>query len=420
MWRTACACIIAAAALSLAAAQEGSVYLRGADGSWTKLEAQVEGGVVHFTLTPEQVPDGRATVVINKPEWMVLEDDQPPAVIAVTVDGQRTELAAGDAIDLGERSSAPAELIVEVADDKNPVDPESVAVVAGGTRLPARVAASDLPLTAKGGTVTLSLEDVLPGIYEGALHIADLSPQRNTASVPLRLSVFGVSVAPGNQSVRLSGGGRSYEVLPEGQKFIVIGEGGPSVYLSTQIHGQFYYVNELAEIEELPGDEHSAGVRIFAGLRDIDKKIATDQEAGAEISYDVRLQADLGCLLVTGRVKNIGAAGPVYCFWGWLPGDGYVTPDGEHHQWTMKYERIGQVGWVFVPSTREGMPGVGWISPMEFGESRFGTMLTYTVPTNIDTQPGDVVTTDIAVMTADSAEEVAAVAAKLAEMGWPE
>jgi hypothetical protein len=292
-------------------------------------------------------------------------------------------------------------------------------VVASGGELPVEVDASALGETDASGSITLSLADVEPGIYEATLRLADMSPQRNTAETPLRLSVFGASVGPGGQSVRLAGGGASYELLPEGQKFITIGEGGPGLYLTTQMHGRYLYVNGFAEAEELIEDD-TAGVRIVCDLRDIDGKAVSNDEAESEISYEARLNPELGCLLVTSHAKNLGDAEDIYCFWGWLPGDGYVTPDGESHAWTMKYENIGEVGWVFLPSKTPGKPGVGWIAPGMFGESRFGTMVLYTNPTRLSTETGDEVTTHLAVMPAESADEVAEVARKLNNIGWPE
>lgn len=419
MWRVTMIGLMTLAATTGGWAQEGTVYLRGADGTWALIDANAEGGAIHFTLTPDQVPDGRATLVINKPDWMVLNDDAAPAVTGFTVDGETFELAAGDAIDLGERSEAPGELTLAVADDKNPIDAKSITVTASGGALPVTVDASALGETDTSGNITLSLADVEPGIYEATLRLADMSPQRNTAEVPLRLSVFGASVGPGGQSVRLAGGGVSYELLPEGQKFINVGAGGPSLYLTTQMHGRFLYVNGFAEAEELDEDD-TAGVRIVCDLRDIDGNAVTNDEAESEIVYEARLNPELGCLMVTSHAKNLGDAADIYCFWGWVPGDGYVTPDGETHEWTMKYEHIGEVGWVFLPSKTPGKPGLGWISPGMFGQSRFGTMVLYTNPTRVKTDPDGEVTTHLAVFPAESAEEVAEVARQLNNMGWPE
>lgn len=411
-----CALLIAVGAC----AQQAVVHLRGADGSWTQLAAQTEGEVIRFTIGPEQAPGGRALVVINKPEWMVLEDEQAPRVLQVTV-GER-ELAPGEegAVELGQLPAGTVRLTVKVADDANPVDPASVSVVGAGSGLKVQVVESDLPRAAGEGTVTLLIENLQPGVYRPLLRVADMSPQRNTALVPLPMSVYGLGVAPDGQSVRLAGAGKTYEIGPEGMKFLSIGEGGPSLYLSTQIHGQFYYVNGFAAIEQWSEAEGLVGATLRAHLMDIDKKPVTNQQAGLELSFNVGLVPDLGCLLITGHARNLGEASDVYCFWGWVPGSGYVTPDGERHAWSMSYRDLGELGWVFLPSQQEGRPGVGWIGPGIFGESRFGTMIQYTNPKYIKTPSGGEVTTHLAVMPAGSAEEVAAVAEKLEALGWPE
>ncbi|MCD6361487.1 MAG: hypothetical protein J7M38_11580 [Armatimonadetes bacterium] len=417
------ACLLPCIAIAMATcswAQEGTVYLRLADGSWTRLAADTEGDAVHFTITPEQAPDGHALVVINKPDWMVLEDDTPPAVTGIVLDGKTLEPGENGAIDLGKHQTGTLQLVLKLTDDKNPIDASSVQITTDTGALPVEVAEADLPLTRTGGTLTVALENIPPGEYRARLQFEDMSPQRNRADIPLALSVYGVGIGADGQSVRLAGAGSTYELLPDGQKFVTIGDNGPSLYLTTSIHGQYYYVNEFAGVEELSGVPGLPGARINTALRDIDKKPATNEEAGLDLSFDVGLMADTGCLLVSSYAKNIGAAGDVYCFWGWLPGDGYITPDGERHEWTMEYKTIGRVGWVFLPPKREGERGVGWISPGVFGESRFGTMILYTDPSHIPTETGEEVVTHIAVMPADSAEEVAAVAEKLEQLGWPE
>ncbi len=401
-------------------AQEGTVHLRAPDGSWSELETNAADGTIHFTLTPDQVPDGRALVVINKPAWMVLEDDEAPAIAGYTIDGETTDLAAGDPIDLGNRSEAPEQMTIRVADDKNPIDPASVSIVTTGGALPIEIDASALGETDTAGDIVVSLADVEPGIYEATLQVADMSPQSNTATVPLRLSVFGASVGPGGQSVHFAGGGKTYQLIPDGSKFIAIGEGGPTMNLTVQAHGRYLYVNGFASAEEFTDDDGAAGVEIVCDLRDIDNNAVTNDEAQVEIAYDARLLPDPGCLLVTTHAKNLGDAADLYCFWGWVPGDGFITPDGEAHAWSMQYEKVGEVGWVFLPAKREGDAGVGWIAPHLFGQSRFGTMLLYTNPERIATETGAEVRMEMAVMSAFSAEEVEAAAAKLAEIGWPE
>jgi hypothetical protein len=121
-------------------------------------------------------------------------------------------------------------------------------------------------------------------------------------------------------------------------------------------------------------------------------------------------------LLVTSRLLNEVADGDVYCFWGWPGGDGFHTEAGRQ-EWTMTYAHVGEVGWVFLPAQSAGKSGIGWISPMVFGQSRFGTMLLYTSPQRLPRKVGEGVSMQFAIMPAQSADEVRAVAEKIEELG---
>jgi len=83
----------------------------------------------------------------------------------------------------------------------------------------------------------------------------------------------------------------------------------------------------------------------------------------------------------------------------------------------MSYSDVGEVGWVYLPPKSAGKAGIGWVSPLKFGESRFGTMLLYNSPQKVQTKLGESAQTRFAIMPADSADEVRAVAEKLDELG---
>ena len=104
-------------------------------------------------------------------------------------------------------------------------------------------------------------------------------------------------------------------------------------------------------------------------------------------------------------------------FWGWLPGAGYVTSDGETHEWSMSYDDVTPDRWLLLPSKTEGTPGVGWISSEDFGESRFGTMVLYTDPRKPTVEAGGSVSMTFALMPATDIQEVADVAQRLVEEG---
>lgn len=415
MLRTPAAFLIAGLLAAGALAQEGTVHLRQADGSWQQIEAQVTDGAISFRLGPEQAPDGQATVVINKPDWMVLEDETPPRLTGVVIDGKLTELAGE--IDLGGLAEAPKGIVFEIADEQNPLDPRSARITLADVVSAADVDTSRLGPPEQRGSFTVSLADLPPGAYAGHVEVADLSPQGNVARIPISFSIFGIQVSDDGQAVRLAGPGSSFEVNAHKQQFLRIGAGGPTMYLTAQNAGNYLYVREFTGVETIEDSAQAKAVRVSCSLQDIDDNPLETEAAATEVTYDLEVRSDLPCLLVACRAKNLGDKQSVYCFWGWPPGEGYVTPDGEH-EWKMEYAEIGPVSWVYLPPTRPGATGLGWISPLPFGESRFGTMLLYTEPKHIETETDGVVEMQFAVMPAESAEQVATAADKLAEMGW--
>jgi len=193
MLRTPAAFLIAGLLAAGALAQEGTVHLRQADGSWQQIEAQVTDGAISFRLGPEQAPDGQATVVINKPDWMVLEDETPPRLTGVVIDGKLTELAGE--IDLGGLAEAPKGIVFEIADEQNPLDPRSARITLADVVSAADVDTSRLGPPEQRGSFTVSLADLPPGAYAGHVEVADLSPQGNVARIPISFSIFGIQVS---------------------------------------------------------------------------------------------------------------------------------------------------------------------------------------------------------------------------------
>jgi hypothetical protein len=214
-----------------------------------------------------------------------------------------------------------------------------------------------------------------------------------------------VTVCAGGQEFVLGGGGG----VAAGP-FLRLGRDGASAYLSTQVGAKFVYARRLVGIEDLP----NGGARLIADVIGID-----NQDVGqvARLEFDVTFDPDFPGLLLTSRARNLDADGQVYCFWGWLPGASYVSATGEH-PWKMAYDTVGKVGWVYLRPSRPDAPGIGMLSPLVFGESRFGTMLLYTDPQRIDTKRGEAVEMKLAFMLTDKPEAVAAACEVLMRKGW--
>jgi len=60
--------------LCAGAAPADTVYYRAADGSWKSMEAPATDVGIRVSFGPDAIPAGRGVIVINKPDWMVLDD----------------------------------------------------------------------------------------------------------------------------------------------------------------------------------------------------------------------------------------------------------------------------------------------------------------------------------------------------------
>ncbi|MGD9497746.1 MAG: hypothetical protein AB7Y46_15700 [Armatimonadota bacterium] len=399
------ATVVLAVLALCAAAAAATVHLRTASGEWIDLEADTDGDVVSFRITPEQAPEGRALVVINKPDWMVLDDDTPPRIISYCIGEGIWELSDASSVTLTGLGDADWQRQVKfnVTDDANPIDPNSALLSIEG-RPSVRLELVKEERENHSAQFMLDLNTLGPGAYDGAIEVADLSPQRNTARLPIRFSIFGIEIAAEGQEVRVGAGGAAFTLRGHNRQTIVVDQAGVSAFPTIQAGGPYIYVRALRTAREL---EPVAGwhvVEAEAELEDIDGNPVTDEEVGLRVRLVLFSRPDLPVLVVRTEVTNLGAAREIYAFWGWLPGEGYVTSDGEAHRWSMQYQDFGHPGWVYLP--QDGKPGVGWISPHLFGESRFGSMLLYTDPKHQPTDTGATMVMTFALMPAAGPEAV--------------
>ena len=398
-----CACVAGAA----------TVHVQGAGGRWIEIEAQTDGDVVSFTITPEQAAEGRALVVINKPDWMVLDDAEAPRVTGYRIGDESIELGPEAAIDLGAIGDD-TRISLEIADNANPIDVGSLALhVTGGADAVFEVTQDDR--AARTAVVELDLGGLGPGAYDGAITIADLAPAGNTAELPIGFSIFGMETTPDGQSIRIAAGGAGFSVNGDPRQTVTVEAAGVSAYPTVQIGAPYLYVRDFTQVTELEPVAGWHGMVAECALEDIDGNPMTNEEAGARIQLMVAAHPDQPVVVVSTEVTNLGDARDVYCFWGWLPGANYVTPDGETHEWSMEYRDFGHAGWVYLAPRDSAKPGVGWIAPGVFGESRFGTMILYTEPTRIAVATGDTLSTTFALMPADGPDAVGDAAQALAQ-----
>ena len=404
MLQTALHWLLVGALASPALAQ--SVHIGGPGREWREAESAREGGAVTIIVRPSDTAAGRALLVIDKPEWMTLADDEPPRIESATVGEQAA--GVGESLSIAAAGAA-SPLKLQFVDDANPIAGQSVALVADGQRIPP----ASLTVDGHRASATFDLTALGAGAYAGHIEVTDRSPAANALHVPFYLTVDGVRRHPDGQGVTVCCKGSEFVVRGGARTkgFLELGDTGASAYLTSQVGGQNLWANAVLEITDLPDGE---GVRVLMDVSDVD---GADVGRPAALEFDLEPAPDLPGLLVTSRARNLLENGPVYCFWGWLPGEGYVTSEGEH-AWSMTYSAIGSVGWVFLPSLRADGTGIGMLSPLVFGESRFGTMLLYTDPQRIETPQGGEVEMKLALMLADSADQVSDAQAYLAGETW--
>ncbi len=390
-------------------AQEPVAHVRGGDGKWLEVPVESADGRTTVRLTPQLAGGATATIVLDKPEWMRLEDSLPPMIMSAAI-GERV-LPVEGGLDLGAWGATPPPIRLTVADDGNPVDPASIEV--RGLPAAARVDVGALGPPQKTGEVTITLPELAAGVYDATLCLADLSPQANTLRVPLRLAIMGLRVAADGSGVTLVNGHSEYTMANGAHVPLTIGPGGPTAYVTGQVGGTFFFPREVGRVEVLQDTAEVKSCRVTTRIGDADGK---PLEMAGRFEVDLTVRSDLPCLLARSRCFNEVADGEVYTFWGWLAGGGFETVEGPQ-EWLGAYQNVGKVGWVYLPPTGAGRPGIGWISPLMFQQSRFNTMLLLTDPTRIATKKGEAVSMDFAIMPAESAEQVAQVAAQLDEMG---
>lgn len=380
-------------------------FAGGSGSPWRPLQTVRENQTITVRVPPGEAT-GRTWIVIHKPDWVVLDDAEAPVLRSVVLNG--------NAVPTGEKlcftvGGAAARMEIVVTDDASPVDPGSIALSLGSRRLvPKETSVSDRRLT-----VAFDLAALPAGVYEGRFEVRDRSPAANLLRIPLQVNVNGIRRHDDGQTATLVVTGSEFTIGGEGrgQSFVRLGKHGPTAYLTTQVGDKFVYARRVVAIE----DSHDGtGVRLTTDVIGIE-----DQDFGqiAELEFDVAALPGYPGILVVSRARNLGPAAEIYCFWGWLPGAGFVTSNGQQ-SWSMTYRDIGKVGWVFLPPTGPGAAGVGVLSSLPFGESRFGTLLIYTDPRRIHTASGETVEMKLGFLLADNADTVREAYATLKQAGW--
>ena len=108
---------------------------RRADGKWQTLSGGHDGKTLLMKLGQEVIGTGDTMVVLNPPDWIDLEDREPPTLVWLKIDGKKVK--ATSSLNLGWLELAPAVIEVKFKDDSNPIDQSSIQVSLDGESLPA-------------------------------------------------------------------------------------------------------------------------------------------------------------------------------------------------------------------------------------------------------------------------------------------
>jgi hypothetical protein len=397
------------------AAGADTVYYRTADGSWKSTEAAVTDGKLKIPISAEAAPDGQAVLVINKPEWMVLDDTTPPEISGMKVNGA-SRPSSTDALHLGVLSDSTAEIILGVKDDKNPIAPQGISfMLDDAPTVDITWDGSALGPPETSGRIVITLADIPAGKYNGHLTLRDMAPLTNTRTWPVEFAVMGITISEDQQAVSLANAESGFKVQPDISNQILLPNGMWSK-LTTNMASKFLYPREFTNAQIISDTAEEKTVRIIAIPQDLDGNPVDDV---CELEYELTVRADTPALLLTTRSINASDANqktnPNY---GWLGCPYYHTPEGKA-EWgsggdTERYHTIGNPGWLWLAPRGDG-PGLLWASNQRFGEFMGGSILLYG---NAGTcKPGEHVQMDMAFAAADTPEQAAEVYQDLIEKG---
>ncbi|MFP3902998.1 MAG: hypothetical protein ACLFWB_02030 [Armatimonadota bacterium] len=363
--------------MSVAVALSEPVYYQAADGSWASMDAPVEDGRLKIHITPESAPNGEALLVINKPEWMVLDDTEPPQLNGLKVNGNARPVSL-PSLHLGTLGGETAEVIVAASDAKNPLSPDSLRFeLYDRPDVDIQIDPGDIGPPNKSARLVVNISGLTPGAYEGLFSVSDLAPLTNILQKPIRFNIFGVSVADDKQTVTLANEATEYVLQPDKSEQLKL-PNGLWAKLTSNVPGNFLYPLSFTDVQITKDAADGKTVLVTADCQNLDEEPV---EGVLKIEYELTVRPDTAALQVVTRSINISdkkqSIGPN---WGWLNCPYYVTPEGRG-EWSSgkdnKYSDIGKVDWLWLAPRNEQNPGLLWVSPDRFGEFMGGSILLY-------------------------------------------
>jgi len=382
----------------------GPAYFKGREGRWqeTPTSAGPRPGTAQVRLDTAQVSNGKTWLVVNKPEWIELNDTSPPKVVSLKLGAEPMVDSVGE-IDLG--SPDPGVVVqMTVADGANRVSMAKCSALFDGE--PARVQVrhgADLKEAALSFAIP---RDCGFGRHTLVLRAGDEAPATNAVERTFTFAWFGVDLAADGKAVILHAATTSYTV--PGRNAIIhapfISQRDIRVALTGT--GGFLHTEELKGPPEITVDEPERKVVIVRPA--LYKGKATEPSDDYDFVLELEIRRGFPGLLVTSRAIAEKPIAKGYKFWSeFLAGDHYIGSDGRRYEWHPRYADIEPQGWVYLPPAADNGTGYGLITNGRLDEYLGNCALIFTKPQHyLNMKPGDEIRVKFAVVPASGPDEV--------------
>ena len=382
----------------------GPAYFRGREGKWleTPASAGPRAGTAEVRLDTAQVANGRTWLVVNKPEWVELNDTSPPNVVSLKLGAKPLADAVGE-IDLG--SPNPGDMVhLTVADAANRVSAAKCSALFDGKPVDVQVRHAVDP---KGATLSFAIpRDCGFGRHTLILRAGDEAPEANVVERTFTFAWFGVDVADDGKEVRLHTSAASYTVPGKSAIIRAPSISQKDIRVALIGTGGFLHTEELKSAPEIKIDEPDRKVAIARAALYSDK--ATEPSGDYDFVLELEIRRGFPGLLVTSRAIATRPIAKGYKFWSeFLAGDHYIGSDGKRYEWHSRYGDIEPQGWVYLPPSTDDGTGYGLITNGRLDEYLGNCALIFTKPKDYrDMKPGDEIRVKFAVVPASGPGDV--------------
>lgn len=253
--------LILLAAVAGQAAEERA-FFRTASGAWQPLACTTDAktGVVRFTVDPARVRGNTTTVVLNVARGVRLDDDEPPRITGLKVDGRPYPVTKWP-LDLDWLPRPPQNIRIGLCDAGNRLDWDSVRLSLDGNALDPRAFASYgiySDRQPQHAAIDLGLGPLLdqPGqlSHTLALSVADRSPQRNRVALALSYSYLAEAALTESPTILTDSCHQGYEDLKVLTDGVVMTPGKTTyavTWASAEAPGNHWVVFAWPEAREL-------------------------------------------------------------------------------------------------------------------------------------------------------------------------